>query len=79
MEIPELVLKGNSAFWCLKTIVRAVKAVSVTPTVTGRQLTGSGGLGLVPVAVVPGPAQHLPHLRPFTAGHGALQRQRLPL
>lgn len=40
--------------------------------VTGRQLTGSGGLRLVPFAVVSGPAEHLPHLRPFTAGHGAL-------
>lgn len=79
LEIPELVLKGNSASRGLKNIIRAVKPSSITPTITGRQLTSSDGLRLFPDTVVSSPAEDLPHLRPFAAGYGALQKQRLPL
>lgn len=58
-------------------MVRAEKSISVTPTITGRQLTSSDRLRLLPVAVVTGPAEDLPHLCSLTAGHWTLQKQRL--
>ena len=50
-------------------MVRAVKSISVTPTITGRQLTSSDRLRLLPIAVVTDPAEDLPHLCSLTAGH----------
>jgi len=40
--------------------------------ITGRQLTGSDGLGLLPCTVVSCPAEDLPHLCSFPAGYRTL-------
>lgn len=50
-------------------MIRTVKSISVTPTITGRQLTGSDRLRLFTIAVVTRPAEDLPHLCPFAAGY----------
>lgn len=70
-------LSWNSALWAVKTIVRAVKPMGITPTITGRQLTGSDGLGLLPCAVVSRRAEDLPHLCSLPAGYWTLEKQRL--